>query len=729
MEFLMKRIVSLVLCLFLITTFVQAQFKVSNTIDLTELDFYGRKGFQEAWTYAEPIPDDPAWIKIPANKGNRPIIVRNIFGSKDNNTLFQIIPNKPESFTFITKFTADSTLAATGGIGLYIAQIGECWEIYMNGNLVKSEIYKDGEGYIKRERSVRGAIVSIDARYMKIGENLLTIRIVGDPYHDRTGMYMAAPYVIGDFETLLRKNIEYLDLMLIGIYFFFALYHILLFVLRPQNKSYLWYGLGALLLSIYLLCRTFIIYDIILDSRAVKTIELFSLYLLFPTFLAFFDCTLNKKVSLFTYIYLAFCGLISLVMPFILQELTLRIWQYVLIVPISWLLIYDLIMPLARYLRVEIARRNDRRVIIYIDEFVRSLFNADAGKLLIGSSVIIVTVALDIYFVNLGIPISLSKYGFLILVFGAAGILASQFVTVYHEVEDLNIGLEKKVEVRTKELQKAMDNQAILNGELSNANGKLQNAMDISAKDMKMAVSVQSGMFPKRAPQTDAWDIDFYFSPASGVSGDFYDFYVDNDELEGVALGDVSGHGIASGLITVLARSVFYRHFQLNRDKSLGYIIESANGELIKELAQVEHYLTAILLRFKDDVVEYVNAAHTEILYKAAGRGRASILKPKDADDYKGPPLGREGLEVPYKAIKFRMNKGDSIMLYTDCLNETRNVEGEEFSVEGIGEALALAADGSAHDILRAVLHEFRVHVGAAPITDDLSMIVIKRKK
>ena len=66
---------------------------------------------------------------------------------------------------------------------------------------------------------------------------------------------------------------------------------------------------------------------------------------------------------------------------------------------------------------------------------------------------------------------------------------------------------------------------------------------------------------PKTAPKNDAWDIAFEFIPMSGVSGDLYDFYVSEGEITGLTLCDVSGHGIASGLVTMIARSVFFRNF------------------------------------------------------------------------------------------------------------------------------------------------------------------------
>jgi sigma-B regulation protein RsbU (phosphoserine phosphatase) len=54
----------------------------------------------------------------------------------------------------------------------------------------------------------------------------------------------------------------------------------------------------------------------------------------------------------------------------------------------------------------------------------------------------------------------------------------------------------------------------------------------------------------------------------SGISGDLYDFYLDDDTLSGISLFDVSGHGIASGLITMLAKSILFRTYNSNMDQT-----------------------------------------------------------------------------------------------------------------------------------------------------------------
>jgi sigma-B regulation protein RsbU (phosphoserine phosphatase) len=118
---------------------------------------------------------------------------------------------------------------------------------------------------------------------------------------------------------------------------------------------------------------------------------------------------------------------------------------------------------------------------------------------------------------------------------------------------------------------------------------------------MMMAANVQANLFPKEAPKTEEWDIAFVFKPMSGVSGDLYDFYEDNGSLKGIAIFDVSGHGVASGLITMIAKSVFRRNITEHPGEKLNRILEMSNSELINEIGKVDNYLTGMIILFKEE--------------------------------------------------------------------------------------------------------------------------------
>jgi serine phosphatase RsbU (regulator of sigma subunit) len=538
----------------------------------------------------------------------------------------------------------------------------------------------------------------------------------------------AEPDLVDAYRTLSDRRTEYLDLMLIGIYAFFGLYHVLLYAIRPKNKPYLLFGIGTIVLSGFLFFQTHLASDLVANVAIVRGAGLAALFLLFPTFIAFFDLLSRDTIAVPTKIYGIACLCASLVAVFAFQEPLLKIWMLTLPLPMAYLLVVDLAMPLIaswRAKRGELEGRSERPAA----EAARLvLAGTDSGRLLAGTVIVLAAVCLDAIDYLRGGERLYSKYCFMVLVFGAAAILASRHNRVYDEAEELASTLESKVKLRTAELESAMGEQSGLNARLTTANLRLQNAMDIQAKDMRMAVQVQQGMFPSKPPNVPGWDLAFCSLPASGVSGDFYNFYVEEGVLEGLVVGDVSGHGIASGLVTILARSVFWRNFRSLSSHSLGRVLEEINAELTAQLSSVENYLTCILLRLREGAVEYANAAHTELAYRRSGRARASLLVPREVDEYKGLPLGREGIEAPYHAVKFDMAAGDSLFLYTDCLLEARDDRGEPFGQENLLTSYGRAPEGSAQDMLDYIMDDWRYHIGTIQPVDDLTAVLLKRR-
>lgn len=298
---------------------------------------------------------------------------------------------------------------------------------------------------------------------------------------------------------------------------------------------------------------------------------------------------------------------------------------------------------------------------------------------------------------------------------------------MYQKLSDLKDKLEEKVSMRTEELLKAMEGLETANMELTSTNEELKETRRIAEIDMMMAVHVQKSIFPEIPSDSTGWDIAATFMPMSMVSGDFYDFYQENNELKGMILLDVSGHGIASGLITMIARSVFYRNFFLHKDLKLGQVAEYANKELIGEITNTDKFLTGIMLRFEDDFVEYVNAGHPDIMFRKKESDHVKIINPQDMN-FKGSILGVAQMDYPYKSIKFKVESGDIFALFSDGILEGTGHGNSRFGVNGIANAILQAGNGSASEVIDKIMKDFRAFTGTDKLTDDLTVIVIKRK-
>jgi sigma-B regulation protein RsbU (phosphoserine phosphatase) len=176
----------------------------------------------------------------------------------------------------------------------------------------------------------------------------------------------------------------------------------------------------------------------------------------------------------------------------------------------------------------------------------------------------------------------------------------------------------------------------------------------------------------------------------------------------------------------MIAKSAIFRNFNKNHELGLNRVMEVINDDLIMELNNVDNYLTGILVRFKGNIVEYVNAGHPELLMKRAGGSKVDIVAPDDGRSYKGYFLGLEAMKMPFRQINFPMRKDDVILMFSDCLNESMNSAGEEYGIERVMKGLG-EATGSAGDIISSVVNGLIDFTGSNKFNDDLTVIAIRR--
>ncbi len=302
------------------------------------------------------------------------------------------------------------------------------------------------------------------------------------------------------------------------------------------------------------------------------------------------------------------------------------------------------------------------------------------------------------------------------------------------ELLELNLTLEKKVEERTQDLESALQELEAANNELEAMNDNLvvmNRAMEeveqVRRNDMALAASVQASFLPQKAPGGSSHDVAFTFRPWTEVSGDFFDFYEEDGEVRGVGLFDVSGHGISSGLLTLLVKSIIRRNFYLNKDKDLGRIMELINDVLIAEMGATDHYVTGVLVRFNGNRIEYVNCASPDILFRSGKTGKVGRVLENAGDNITGRFLGVTDMKEPFSALTIAMERGDCLFLYTDCLSEAKNRQGRSYEETGIMASFQNAPGSTAREILDHIMDNFNEFREGTPVRDDLTAILIKR--
>jgi sigma-B regulation protein RsbU (phosphoserine phosphatase) len=217
-----------------------------------------------------------------------------------------------------------------------------------------------------------------------------------------------------------------------------------------------------------------------------------------------------------------------------------------------------------------------------------------------------------------------------------------------------------------------MEELEAANTNLISMNREMEKTHEIIDQDMKLANAIQKKFLPQEIPQDHGWDVAFYFKPMSDVSGDFYDFYEEDGILKGISLCDISGHGVSSGLITMIAKTLLFRSFFSNKDKPTGEILKAFNKELNKEIGNMDNYLTGILLKLNSSEIEYSNAGHPDLIIHRFNEDKDAEIVLTDFEE-KGYFLGMPDLIANNKSIKVPVYEGDVLVLYSDCLFENRN--------------------------------------------------------
>ncbi len=245
-------------------------------------------------------------------------------------------------------------------------------------------------------------------------------------------------------------------------------------------------------------------------------------------------------------------------------------------------------------------------------------------------------------------------------------------------------------------------------------------------KELEMAALVQKSFYQHDLASVTNWNIAYYNDPMLGVSGDLFDFFVRQNKLSGLCIFDVSGHGLASGLVTMMVKNTMEEEFYENEDVELDFTMKRINERVRTEKGSIENYLTGIILRFTNDNIEMVNAGHPiPIIYDS--KSKNCEFYDCDIKDIQGA-IGLGDLNFDFTTKIVDLKKKDRIILFTDGVIEAKNVRNEEFGKERFLESVQKHCELDVKSLIDAVVEDVNQYIGTATRTDDISIVVIEKK-
>lgn len=278
--------------------------------------------------------------------------------------------------------------------------------------------------------------------------------------------------------------------------------------------------------------------------------------------------------------------------------------------------------------------------------------------------------------------------------------------------------LEKLVADRTKEIEAAKEEISALNNQLKNENLRLGAELDVARQ-------IQLMVLPRAKELTEVKNLEIaaYMRPADEVGGDYYDVLQNGKNLK-IGIGDVTGHGLESGVLMLMVQSIA-RALQEAGEKDPAKFLTDLNRTIFKniERTKTDKHITLSFLDYDGERLT-ISGQHEDMII-VRQNGNVERIETGDL----GLPVGLEADISPFidtREIPF--GTGDMVVLHTDGVTEAENSRGELFGFERLLEDARRLHGGTAEEVVKGILDDLMAYIGTQKIHDDITLVVMRHR-
>jgi len=309
------------------------------------------------------------------------------------------------------------------------------------------------------------------------------------------------------------------------------------------------------------------------------------------------------------------------------------------------------------------------------------------------------------------IAANLWSFKYLLLYFGCAGAIGAAVTALqWHQAtrfHRMNVNLEH-----------ANTEIAHLNKQLTSENLRL-------GAEIEVARQIQMMVLPTKDELGGIHELEIaaFMEPADEVGGDYYDVLQLDDKVK-IGIGDVTGHGLESGVLMLMVQSIAVALQERGPSDPRQFLV-ALNSAICRNLkrTRTDKHLTLSFLDFEPNKVT-LSGQHEELIILREN-GQCDIVDTVDL----GFPIGLdEDIEPFIETRELAFGPGDLIILYTDGVTEAENPDGVLYGLDRLVASAQRHAAPKAGRVLEGILADLKAHIDTQTVHDDITLMVIRHK-
>ncbi|EJZ16938.1 SpoIIE family protein phosphatase (plasmid) [Rhizobium sp. Pop5] len=278
--------------------------------------------------------------------------------------------------------------------------------------------------------------------------------------------------------------------------------------------------------------------------------------------------------------------------------------------------------------------------------------------------------------------------------------------------------LEQLVEERTAQIEDAKEEISTLNAQLQRENRRLGTELAVAERIQLMVLPLHQEL-----EEFQTLEIAAYMRPAEEVGGDYYDVLKNGNRLK-IGIGDVTGHGLESGVLMLMVQSVARALQEAGNTDAVKFLTD-LNSALFKNIVRtkIDKHLTLAFLDY-DGKEMVLSGQHEEVVIVRAN-GKVERIDTMDL----GIPIGLEAdISAFVKTHEIAFETGDLILLHTDGVTEAENELGELFGMERLCREARRLNGLSADKIVSEIVAALMRFIGSQKIHDDITLLAVRHR-